>query len=220
MRGLLAGSDFAKQVQGVFPPSAGVIGLDFRQLVSCCCIPPVCGGYRNRHLVRGCEKQYSPRVRGLSVTFWQLVKHFCVFPPHAGVIGKVGATPEFRRGIPPVCGGYRAGFPSVGQLLLYSTRVRGLSVPDSCFRQWIKVFPPHAGVIGTTRSEWTPVMSIPPARGGIDIKTAMVGLLLCAPTSRWDFLQSRKVTFFRITHILSYLAGCNQKRPYVDKFMP
>ncbi len=212
MRGLLAGSDFAKQVQGVFPPSAGVIGLDFRQLVSCCCIPPVCGGYRNRHLVRGCEKQYSPRVRGLSVTFaqpqgsglvfprmrglseqfevsapgrfvfpphagvighphgyllhsvsilpacggyrlreaktppsqgysprvrglsvtfWQLVKHFCVFPPHAGVIGKVGATPEFRRGIPPVCGGYRAGFPSVGQLLLYSPRMRGLSaLPD------------------------------------------------------------------------------------------
>lgn len=93
-------------------------------------------------------------------------------------------------------------------------------VPDSCFRQWIKVFPPHAGVIGTTRSEWTPVMSIPPACGGIDIKTAMVGLLLCAPTSRWDFLQSRKVTFFRITHILSNLAGCNQQRPYVDKFMP
>lgn len=93
-------------------------------------------------------------------------------------------------------------------------------VPDSCFRQWIKVFPPHAGVNGTTRSEWTPVMSIPPARGGIDIKTAMVGLLLCAPTSRWDFLQSRKVTFFRITHILSNLAGCNQQRPYVDKFMP
>ncbi len=26
MRGLLAGSDFAKQVQGVFPPLAGVIG--------------------------------------------------------------------------------------------------------------------------------------------------------------------------------------------------
>jgi hypothetical protein len=48
----------------------------------------------------------------------------------------------------------------------------------------------------------------------------MVGLLLCAPTSRWDFLQSRKVTFFRITHILSNLAGCNQQRPYVDKFMP
>jgi hypothetical protein len=27
------------------------------------------------------------------------------------------------------------------------------------------------------------------------IETAMVGLLSCAPTSRWDFLQSRKVTF-------------------------
>ena len=143
-----------------------------------------------------------------------------VFPPHAGVIGVCWRSLNIVSSIPPACGGYRAGFPSVGQLLLYSPRERGLSVPDSCFRQWIKVFPPHAGVIGTTRSEWTPVMSIPPACGGIDIKTAMVGLLLCAPTSRWDFLQSRKVTFFRITHILSNLAGCNQQRPYVDKFMP
>ena len=141
-------------------------------------------------------------------------------PPYAGVIGERSPGKSVARSIPPACGGYRAGFPSIGQLLLYSPRERGLSVPDSCFRQWIKVFPPHAGVIGTTRSEWTPVMSIPPACGGIDIKTAMVGLLLCAPTSRWDFLQSRKVTFFRITHILSNLAGCNQQRPYVDKFMP
>ena len=139
----------------------------------------MCGGYRFRTPVSGSGLKYSPRLRGLSVTFKKNQLKQPVFP-----------------------------------------RVRGLSVPDSCFRQWIKVFPPHAGVIGTTRSEWTPVMSIPPARGGIDIKTAMVGLLLCAPTSRWDFLQSRKVTFFRITHILSNLAGCNQQRPYVDKFMP
>ncbi len=220
MRGLSEVFDLIQKGTDVFPPHAGVIGHPHGYLLHSVSIPPACGGYRLREAKTPPRQGYSPRVRGLSVTFWQLVKHFCVFPPHAGVIGVCWRSLNIVSSIPPACGGYRAGFPSVGQLLLYSPRERGLSVPDSCFRQWIKVFPPHAGVIGTTRSEWTPVMSIPPACGGIDIKTAMVGLLLCAPTSRWDFLQSRKVTFFRITHILSNLAGCNQQRPYVDKFMP
>ncbi|AUU99354.1 hypothetical protein C2U49_32755 (plasmid) [Klebsiella pneumoniae] len=98
--------------------------------------------------------------------------------------------------------------------------MRGLSEVFDLIQKGTDVFPPHAGVIGENGNLHKNVFCIPPACGGIDIKTAMVGLLLCAPTSRWDFLQSRKVTFFRITHILSNLAGCNQQRPYVDKFMP
>ncbi len=183
-------------------------------------IPPVCGGYRNQYALMLKNGRYSPRVRGLSEQRFRIIWLERVFPPCAGVIGGALNRHPLAGSIPPVCGGYRWCCPRLPAGWKYSPRERGLSVPDSCFRQWIKVFPPHAGVNGTTRSEWTPVMSIPPARGGIDIKTAMVGLLLCAPTSRWDFLQSRKVTFFRITHILSNLAGCNQQRPYVDKFMP
>ena len=186
MRGLLAGSDFAKQVQGVFPPSAGVIGLDFRQLVSCCCIPPVCGGYRNRHLVRGCEKQYSPRVRGLSVTFAQpqgsglvfprmrgLSEQFevsapgrFVFPPHAGVIGHPHGYLLHSVSILPACGGYRLREAKTPPRQGYSPRVRGLSVT---FWQLVKhfcVFPPHAGVIGVCWRSLNIVSSIPPACGG------------------------------------------------------
>ncbi len=184
------------------------------------CIPPVCGGYRWCCPRSPAGWKYSPRMRGLSEVFDLIQKGTDVFPPHAGVIGHPHGYLLHSVSIPPACGGYRLREAKTPPRQGYSPRVRGLSVT---FWQLVKhfcVFPPHAGVIGTTRSEWTPVMSIPPACGGIDIKTAMVGLLLCAPTSRWDFLQSRKVTFFRITHILSNLAGCNQQRPYVDKFMP
>ena len=159
-------------------------------------------------------------MRGLSVVLSTVTRWLEVFPPCAGVIGRVVHGYPLAGSIPPACGGYRRYLTSSRKAQTYSPRMRGLSAKTATFIKTSFVFPPHAGVIGTTRSEWTPVMSIPPACGGIDIKTAMVGLLLCAPTSRWDFLQSRKVTFFRITHILSNLAGCNQQRPYVDKFMP
>lgn len=80
--------------------------------------------------------------------------------------------------------------------------MRGLSVTFKINVYIGSVFPPLARVIGTHVESGKLSVSIPPARGGIDIKSAMVGLLSCAPTSRWDFLQSRKVTFFWITHIL------------------
>ncbi len=159
-------------------------------------------------------------MRGLSEQRFRIIWLERVFPPCAGVIGGALNRHPLAGSIPPACGGYRRYLTSSRKAQTYSPRMRGLSGTLTDTFCTVLVFPPHAGVIGTTRSEWTPVMSIPPACGGIDIKTAMVGLLLCAPTSRWDFLQSRKVTFFRITHILSNLAGCNQQRPYVDKFMP
>ena len=66
MRGLSAKTATFIKTSFVFPPHAGVIGLDFRQLVSCCCIPPVSGGYRFRTPVSGSGLKYSPRMRGLS----------------------------------------------------------------------------------------------------------------------------------------------------------
>ncbi len=66
MRGLSEVFDLIQKGTDVFPPHAGVIGLDFRQLVSCCCIPPVSGGYRFRTPVSGSGLKYSPRMRGLT----------------------------------------------------------------------------------------------------------------------------------------------------------
>ncbi len=88
-------------------------------------IPPVCGGYRS--LLRRAKllSQYSPRVRGLSVTFWQLVKHFCVFPPCAGVIGDFCAASGLRFGIPPACGGYRFEHGHVELFSVYSPACGG-----------------------------------------------------------------------------------------------
>ncbi len=91
----------------VFPPHAGVIGHPHGYLLHSVSIPPACGGYRLREAKTPPRQGYSPRVRGLSVTFWQLVKHFCVFPPHAGVIGENGNLHKNVFCIPPVCGGYR-----------------------------------------------------------------------------------------------------------------
>ncbi len=91
----------------VFPPCAGVIGGVVHGYPLAGSIPPACGGYRLREAKTPPRQGYSPRVRGLSVTFWQLVKHFCVFPPHAGVIGENGNLHKNVFCIPPVCGGYR-----------------------------------------------------------------------------------------------------------------
>mgnify|MGYP007042356139 CR=1 FL=1 len=91
----------------VFPPCAGVIGGVVHGYPLAGSIPPACGGYRLREAKTPPRQGYSPRVRGLSVTFWQLVKHFCVFPPHAGVNGENGNLHKNVFCIPPVCGGYR-----------------------------------------------------------------------------------------------------------------
>ncbi len=94
-------------LERVFPPCAGVIGGVVHGYPLAGSIPPACGGYRLREAKTPPRQGYSPRVRGLSVTFWQLVKHFCVFPPHAGVIGENGNLHKNVFCIPPVCGGYR-----------------------------------------------------------------------------------------------------------------
>ncbi len=91
----------------VFPPCAGVIGSSRMHYLCMTRIPPVCGGYRSNVSGLYGWNVYSPRVRGLSVTFWQLVKHFCVFPPHAGVIGGALNRHPLAGSIPPACGGYR-----------------------------------------------------------------------------------------------------------------
>ncbi len=107
MRGLSEVFDLIQKGTDVFPPHAGVIGHPHGYLLHSVSIPPACGGYRLREAKTPPRQGYSPRVRGLSVTFWQLVKHFCVFPPHAGVIGENGNLHKNVFCIPPVCGGYR-----------------------------------------------------------------------------------------------------------------
>ena len=107
MRGLSEVFDLIQKGTDVFPPHAGVIGHPHGYLLHSVSIPPACGGYRLREAQTPPRQGYSPRVRGLSVTFWQLVKHFCVFPPHAGVIGENGNLHKNVFCIPPVCGGYR-----------------------------------------------------------------------------------------------------------------
>ncbi len=73
-----------------------------------------------------------------------------VFPPCAGVIGKLFRSISLLRGIPPVCGGYRWCSQPSPAGWKYSPRVRGLSVTNGEKSSFVNVFPPHAGVIGTS----------------------------------------------------------------------
>ncbi len=113
--------------------------------------------------------------------------HCGVFSPHAGVIGENGNLHKNVFCIPPDCGGYRSKSkirlfekwyspPAYGGYrhepahsdahLLYSPRMRGLSVRLLTENWDLFVFPPHAGVIGRPGAQENWLNSIPPAYGG------------------------------------------------------
>lgn len=110
----------------------------------------MCGGYRIS--LRGSELRvsYSPRVRGLSVVLSTVTRWLEVFPPCAGVIGRVVHGYPLAGSIPPACGGYRRYLTSSRKAQTYSPRMRGLSVTNGEKSSFVNVFPPHAGVIGTS----------------------------------------------------------------------
>ncbi len=69
MRGLSA-REWPDLIAGlVFPPHAGVIGILELERELASRIPPACGGYRAPWDAFCTVSGYSPRVRGLSVTF-------------------------------------------------------------------------------------------------------------------------------------------------------
>lgn len=68
-----------------------------------------------------------------------------VFPPCAGVIGKLFRSISLLRGIPPVCGGYRWCSQPSPAGWKYSPRVRGLSVNVLLIYECGDVFPPDCG---------------------------------------------------------------------------
>ena len=123
----------------------------------------MCGGYRetiSEHLI---AEGYSPRVRGLSVVLSTVTRWLEVFPPCAGVIGRVvhgyplaGSIPPacggYRnisgnplRRILPACGGYRSSSRNSDRQCRYSPRVRGLSVNVLLIYECGDVFPPDCG---------------------------------------------------------------------------
>jgi hypothetical protein len=134
---------------GSIPPHAGVIGIcDLTQSYS-----PACGGYRRKPFIK--TSLYSPACGG----YRQLNETSLLsIPPSAGVIGWptqcLAYSPRMRGlsasalgksvAYSPACGGYRAGFPSVGQLLLYSPRAGVIGSDGN--RQWNKVFPRMRGL--------------------------------------------------------------------------
>ncbi len=105
-------------------------------------------------------------MRGLSATS---IPNGClrkVFPPCAGVIGRVCPFAPRSGRIPPECGGYRSNVSGLYGWNVYSPRVRGLSVVLSTVTRWLEVFPPCAGVIGGVVHGHPLAGSIPPACGG------------------------------------------------------
>ncbi len=67
---------------------------------------------------------------------------------------------------PPAYGGYRHEPAHSDAHLLYSPRMRGLSVRLLTENWDLFVFPPHAGVIGEAADGELGPVRIPPARGG------------------------------------------------------
>ncbi len=66
MRGLSGSGLTMIDMNGVFPPCAGVIGYFLAVGKTLLRIPPVSGGYRFRTPVSGSGLKYSPRMRGLT----------------------------------------------------------------------------------------------------------------------------------------------------------
>ena len=87
MRGLSEQFEVSAPGRFVFPPHAGVIGRFGFCETGAGRIPPVCGGYRLRIVIRIRFRRYSPRMRGLSVAQSKGDDAGLVFPPLAGVIG-------------------------------------------------------------------------------------------------------------------------------------
>ncbi len=105
-------------------------------------------------------------MRGLSVADVQTLHGVLVFPPCAGVIGYQWGKIFICNCIPPACGGYRNPGAGKGACLAYSPRMRGLSGTLGCLLHSVRVFPPHAGVIGHPHGYLLHSVSIPPACGG------------------------------------------------------
>ncbi len=129
-------------------------------------IPPVCGGYRWCSQPSPAGWKYSPRVRGLSVVLSTVTRWLEVFPPCAGVIGRVVHGYPLAGSIPPACGGYRRYLTSSRKAQTYSPRMRGLSGTLTDTFCTVLVFPPHAGVIGYFLAVGKTLLRIPPACGG------------------------------------------------------
>ncbi len=100
MRGLSEVFDLIQKGTDVFP-ACGVIGHPHGYLCTVLVFPRM-RGYRLEKQ-NPTEAGVFPRVRGLSVTFWQLVKHFCVFPA-CGVNGENGNLHKNVFCIPPCAG--------------------------------------------------------------------------------------------------------------------
>ncbi len=126
----------------------------------------MCGGYRNQYALMLKNGRYSPRVRGLSEQRFRIIWLERVFPPCAGVIGRVVHGYPLAGSIPPACGGYRRYLTSSRKAQTYSPRMRGLSGTLTDTFCTVLVFPPHAGVIGYFLAVGKTLLRIPPACGG------------------------------------------------------
>ncbi|VGK88687.1 Uncharacterised protein [Klebsiella pneumoniae] len=149
------------------PPLAGVIGKSANIVVYRVGIPPVCGGYRSSSRNSDRQCRYSPRVRGLSVNVLLIYECGDVFPPDCGGYRSKSKIRLFEKWYsPPAYGGYRHEPAHSDAHLLYSPRMRGLSVRLLTENWDLFVFPPHAGVIGRPGAQENWLNSIPPAYGG------------------------------------------------------
>ncbi|SWS75142.1 Uncharacterised protein [Klebsiella pneumoniae] len=166
VRGLSVQRHLLSRVTVVFPPCAGVIGATFPDYMAGTCIPPVCGGYRWCSQPSPAGWKYSPRVRGLSVVLSTVTRWLEVFPPCAGVIGRVVHGYPLAGSIPPACGGYRRYLTSSRKAQTYSPRMRGLSGTLTDTFCTVLVFPPHAGVIALEKQKPHRGRGIPPVCGG------------------------------------------------------
>ncbi len=105
-------------------------------------------------------------MRGLSVTLPRILMNLYVFPPCAGVIGRVVHGYPLAGSIPPACGGYRRYLTSSRKAQTYSPRMRGLSGTLTDTFCTVLVFPPCAGVIGYQWGKIFICKCISPACGG------------------------------------------------------
>ena len=126
----------------------------------------MCGGYRVKATIACIAVEYSPRVRGLSVVLSTVTRWLEVFPPCAGVIGRVVHGYPLAGSIPPACGGYRRYLTSSRKAQTYSPRMRGLSGTLTDTFCTVLVFPPCAGVIGYQWGKIFICKCISPACGG------------------------------------------------------
>lgn len=87
---------------------------------------------------------FPPHAGVIGRLYWQNVDGSRI-PPLAGVIGKSANIVVYRVGIPPVCGGYRSSSRNSDRQCRYPPRVRGLSVNVLLIYECGDVFPPDCG---------------------------------------------------------------------------